>query len=54
MAGTSKKVPPSTKTMTSDADFSEYMKQIDDISEQAEYMEKVCLELDDYTKYLGE
>ncbi|KAH8548542.1 biogenesis of lysosome-related organelles complex-1 subunit 2-domain-containing protein [Umbelopsis sp. PMI_123] len=34
------------------ADFSEYMKQIDDISEQADYMEKVCLELDDYTKYL--
>jgi hypothetical protein len=36
-----------------DADFSDYMKQIDDISEQADHMEKVCLELDDYTKYLG-
>lgn len=29
------------------------MKQIDDISEQADHMEKLCLELDDYTKYLG-
>lgn len=39
--------------MVTDADFSEYMKQIDDVSEQAEYMEKICSELDDYTKYLG-
>jgi hypothetical protein len=29
------------------------MKEIDDVSEQAANMEKICLELDDYTKYLG-
>ncbi|CAM0138240.1 unnamed protein product [Umbelopsis sp. WA50703] len=41
-----------SKLQSTYADFSDYMKQIDDISEQADHMEKVCLELDDYTKYL--
>jgi hypothetical protein len=39
--------------LIADAEFSEYMKEIDDVSEQAANMEKICLELDDYTKYLG-
>ncbi|CAO3660256.1 unnamed protein product [Umbelopsis ramanniana] len=41
-----------SKLQSTYADFSEYMKEIDDVSEQAANMEKICLELDDYTKYL--
>ncbi|KAG2184158.1 hypothetical protein INT44_009173 [Umbelopsis vinacea] len=41
-----------SKLQSTYADFTEYMKEIDDVSEQAANMEKICLELDDYTKYL--